>query len=69
MKNYANLLQTGIILLIIGMNSYALGNGLRLGSFWGIMFSLASFGALFYCIHLFKKLKQAETEEDYDNNY
>lgn len=65
MKQYANLLQTSIVLLIIGMNSYALANSLRLGSFWGIMFSLASFGALAYCIHLFRKLKEADSEEEY----
>ncbi len=65
MRSYANILQTSIIVLIIGLNSYAMGNGLVLGSFWGIMLSLASFAALGYCIHLFKKLKELDSEEDY----
>jgi hypothetical protein len=65
MKSYMNILQTSIIVLIIGLNSYAMGNGLVLGSFWGIMLSLASFAALGYCIHLFRKLKELDSEEDY----
>jgi hypothetical protein len=65
MKNYLNLLQTCIILLIIGLNSYTMANGLRLGSLWGILLSLGSVAALIYCIHLFKKLKELDSEEDY----
>jgi hypothetical protein len=64
MKTYRNLLQTSIIIIIIGLNSYAIGNGIRLGSFWGILFSLGSLAALGYCIHLFRKLREIEAEEE-----
>jgi uncharacterized membrane protein YdjX (TVP38/TMEM64 family) len=65
MKSYLNILQTSIILIIIGLNSYTMANGLRLGSFWGILLSLASLAALGYCIHLFRKLKELDSGEDY----
>lgn len=67
MKNYQTILQTSIILIIIGLNSYSIGNGIRLQSFWGIFLALASLAALGYCIHLFKKLRELEAEDEYDN--
>jgi hypothetical protein len=67
MKTYLNILQSVIIILIISLNSYAMANGIRLGSSWGIVMSLASLAALVYCIHLFKKLKEIDSEEDYGN--
>jgi len=65
MKSYLNLLQTSIILLILGLNTYAMADGFILGSFWGILMSLGSLAALGYCIHLFNKLKELDSEEDY----
>jgi hypothetical protein len=65
MKNYLSILQTSIILIILGLNSYTMANGLRLGSFWGILLSLASLAALGYCIHLFRKLRELDSEEDH----
>lgn len=67
MKTYLNILQGAIIIIIISLNSYTMANGIRLGSFWGIALSLASVAALIYCIHLFKKLKEIDSEEDYPN--
>jgi hypothetical protein len=65
MKNYLSILQTSIILIIIGLNSYTMANGLRLGSFWEIILSLGSLAALGYCIHLFRKLRELDSEEDH----
>jgi hypothetical protein len=65
MKHYLGILQTSIILIILGLNSYTMANGLRLGSFWGIILSLGSLAALGYCIHLFRKLRELDSEEDY----
>lgn len=67
MKTYQTVLQTSIIILIIGMNSYSIGNGIRLQSTWGILLALGSLAALAYCIYLFKKLRQLDAEEE--NNY
>jgi hypothetical protein len=67
MKKYQAILQTSIILLIIGLNSVSIGNAIRLQSIWGILLALGSLAALGYCIHLFKKLKQLDTEDEYDN--
>lgn len=66
MRIYQNILQTSIIILVIGLNSYIIGNAIRLESGWAILGSMASLGALVYCIHLFRKLNQLETEETDD---
>jgi len=66
MSTYQQLLQNSIILIIIALNSYAISTGIRLGSAWGIIFSLASLAALTYCIHLFRKLKEVENSEEYE---
>jgi uncharacterized membrane protein YdjX (TVP38/TMEM64 family) len=65
MKHYLNFLQTSIIVLILGLNCYTMANGLRLGSLWGILLSVGSLIALGYCIHLFRKLKEIDSEEEY----
>jgi hypothetical protein len=65
MKHYLNFLQTSIIILILGLNCYTMANGLRLGSLWGILLSVGSLVALGYCIHLFRKLKEIDSEEEY----
>jgi uncharacterized membrane protein YdjX (TVP38/TMEM64 family) len=65
MKHYLNFLQTSIIVLILGLNCYTMANGLRLGSLWGILLSVGSLVALGYCIHLFRKLKEIDSEEEY----
>ena len=67
MKHYRNFLQSAIIILILCLNSYTLANGIRLGSFWGIVLSFGSIAALIYCIRLFKKLKEVESGEDVEN--
>jgi len=66
MKTYQTVLQTSIILLIIGLNSVSIGNAIRLQSAWGILLAIASLSALVYCIHLFRKLKQLDAEEEGD---
>jgi uncharacterized protein (DUF58 family) len=67
MKTFLNILQNTVILLIISLNAYAIANGLRLSSWLGILLSLASLVALAYCIHIVKKIKQLDSEEEYDN--
>ena len=67
MKTYQAFLQTSIILLILGLNSYSIANAIRLQSGWGITLALGSMTALAYCIYLFKKLGRLETDEDCDN--
>ena len=67
MKTYQTILQTSIIILMIGLNSYSIGKGIRLQSGWGICLAIASLAALAYCIHLFRKLRKLDTEEDFDN--
>lgn len=66
MRIYQNILQTSIIILIIGINSYIIGNAIRLESGWAILGSFASLCALGYCIHLFRKLNQLDTDETED---
>ena len=68
MKTYRTILQTAIIILILAMNSISIGYGIRLESGWGIILGMASLGALAYCIHLFRRLNELESEEEYDNN-
>jgi hypothetical protein len=68
MKTYQTILQTSIIILMIGLNSYSIGTGIRLQSTWGIVLALLSLAALGYCVHLFKKLKEVDTDEEYDNH-
>ncbi len=63
MRIYQNILQTSIIILVIGINSYIIGNAIRLENGWAMIGSIASFVALGYCIHLFRKLKELDTEE------
>ena len=67
MKTYQNILQNGIIILIIALNAYTIGNAIRLESGWAMLLSLGSLMALGYCIHLFRKLKEIDSEEEYDN--
>ena len=69
MRTYQNLLQTAIILLVIAMNAWLIGNSVRTESGWGLIMSIGSLTALGYCIHLFRKLRQADSEEDWENNY
>ncbi len=66
MKNYLNLLQGTVVVLIISLNGYAIADGIRLGSFLGIVFALGSLTALIYCIRLVNKLKKLD-EEEWDN--
>jgi len=67
MKNYFNLLQAVIIVLIIALNSYAIADGLRVSSASGILLSLGSLVFLGYCVHLVQKLKKLDAEDDYED--
>ncbi len=58
------LLQTLAILTIIALNSYAIAEGVIYQSYLGILLAIASLAALGYCIHLIKKLKQLDAEEE-----
>jgi hypothetical protein len=63
MKTYLNILQAVIIITIISLNGYAIADGIRVGSFWGIVLALVSLTALGYCIHFVNKLKRLDEEE------
>ena len=58
------LLQTLVILTVIALNSYAIAEGVVYKSYLGILLALASLAALGYCIHLIKKLKELDAEEE-----
>jgi hypothetical protein len=64
MKTYQSILQASIIIIMIGLNSYSIGRGIRLQSTWGIVLAIVSLAVLGYCIHLFKKLKEFDTDEE-----
>jgi hypothetical protein len=64
MKTYQSILQTSIIVLLIGLNSYSIGKGIRLQSTWGIVLAIASLAVLGYCVHLFKKLRELDADEE-----
>jgi hypothetical protein len=64
MKTYQSILQSSIIIIMIGLNSYSIGRGIRLQSTWGIVLAIVSLAVLGYCIHLFKKLKEFDTDKE-----
>lgn len=66
MRTYQQLLQAAIILLILAMNCYAIGYAIRIESGWAILAAMASLMALAYCIHLFRRLRQLDVEDDYE---
>ena len=60
----SNLLRTAIILIVIALNSYAIAQNIIYESLPGVFLAVGSMGALAYCIHLMKKLKEVEASED-----
>lgn len=58
------MLQTLAIVTIIGLNVYAITEGLVYQSYLGILLAAGSLVALGYCMHLIKKLKQLDEEEE-----
>ncbi|HEX6915875.1 MAG TPA: hypothetical protein VF145_11575 [Chitinophagaceae bacterium] len=67
MRTYQNFLQTTIILLVIGMNAWVIGGGIRNESGWTIIFSIGSLVALGYCIHLFRRLREVDSADESEN--
>lgn len=63
MKKNATL-RTLLILGIIFLITYALADGIRYGSGWGITMALMSFIALAFSIQLAGKLKKIKEEEE-----
>jgi len=57
-------LRTIIILCIILMIIYALADGIRYGSTWGIIMAVISMIALSFAILLYAKLKKIKEEEE-----
>lgn len=57
-------LRTILILGLILLITYALADGIRYGSDWGITMALISFMALAASIQLAGKLKKLEEEEE-----
>ncbi len=57
-------LRTLLILGIIFLITYALADGIRYGSGWGIAMALISFAALLFSIQLAAKLKKLKEEEE-----
>lgn len=59
-----SLIRTVAIVALIFFNTYAIAEGIRYNSYWGVALAVGSLVALMGCIHLFKRLKQLETEEE-----
>ena len=57
-------LRTILILGIISLIVYALADGIRYGSTWGIIMAVMSMIALVVCFQLAAKLKKIKEEEE-----
>ena len=57
-------LRTIIVLGIVFLITYALAEGIRYGSTWGVVMALISMVALYISIRLARKLKQMNEEEE-----
>lgn len=57
-------LQTGLILLVIGVITYSLADGIRYGNRLAVILALGSLTALFVAIYLSRKLTAVEQEEE-----
>ena len=53
-----------VILAVIFLITYALADGIRYGSSWGILMSLISMTAFIFSIKLAGKLKRLQEEEE-----
>ncbi len=56
------ILRSVFIATIIGINLYAIIQGITYKSYWGITLAIASLGALLLSIKLLKKLDEIEKE-------
>lgn len=63
MKTYLHILQGVIVVTIVSLNGYAIADGVRIGSFWGILLAIVSLTALGYCLHFVQKLQKLDEEE------
>lgn len=57
-------LRTIIILGLIFLITYALAEGIRYGSAWGVVMAMISMAALGFSIYLYKKLSELNEEEE-----
>lgn len=57
-------LRTVVILGIIFLITYALADGIRYGSTWGVIMAVVSMVALWISIRLARKLSQLNEEEE-----
>ncbi len=57
-------LRTIIVLGIIFLITYALADGIRYGSGWGVAMAIGSMLALYITIRLYRKLSQINKEEE-----
>lgn len=67
MRTYQSILQTCIILLVIVINAWIIGNAIRNENGWTILFSIGSLVALGYCIHLFRRLAEIDSPDESEN--
>lgn len=57
-------LRNLLVLGFIGAIIYAVIDGIRSGSTWGLAMGLCSMAAFIYCIHLSRKLSRVPKEEE-----
>lgn len=57
-------LRTIIILGVIFLITYALADGIRYGSIWGVIMAVVSLVALGVSIYLYKRLSELNEEEE-----
>jgi len=57
-------LRTIIILGLIFLITYALADGIRYGSAWGVIMAVASLAALGISLYLYKRLSELNEEEE-----
>jgi uncharacterized membrane protein len=57
-------LRTLLILGIVFLITYALGEGIRYGSGWGVAMAIGSMMALYISIRLYRKLSKINQEEE-----
>ncbi|MBA4197724.1 MAG: hypothetical protein C0459_09240 [Chitinophaga sp.] len=52
-----------LIVIVVALNFICISDGIKYGSFAGIIMALGSLTALVFCLHLLKKLREIPEEE------
>jgi hypothetical protein len=62
--NTYSLLRTALVSIVILLNGYSIAEGIQYQSYLGILLAMGSLVALAYGLHLIKKLKELDSEEE-----